>query len=357
MSTATTGIAWTNRTWNPMRGCSRVSSGCEHCYAEGQANRFKGAGQPYEGLVALGKRGPRWSGAVRFVPHALAEPLGWRAPARVFVDSMSDLFHDGFTNEQIAAVFGVMAAAPRHTFQVLTKRPERMRAWFEWHRQQSEADGEPWIPIMREAISFLPERIGNQLQEDGIARDGVPELEPWPLPNVHLGVSVENQEYADKRIPHLLATPAAVRFLSVEPLLGPVDLNVAAWGKGLPRPSIDIQARQIAIVNGMRLPLRALDWVIVGGESGPCARPCDVAWIRAIAAQCRAAGVPCFVKQLGAHVRWDGFQPAGGWWPDGTRTEGGIGAGWRVHLRDRKGADPAEWPEDLRVQEMPEVRP
>jgi protein gp37 len=121
----------------------------------------------------------------------------------------------------------------------------------------------------------------------------------WPLPSVWLGVSVENQDAADARIPDLLATPAAVRFLSVEPLLGPVDLNVAAWGKGLPRPPADIQVRQMATVNGMRLPLRALDWVIVGGESGPGARPMHPDWVRSLRDQCVAAGVPFFMKQWG----------------------------------------------------------
>ena len=233
-----TSIEWTDTTWNPVRGCSRASSGCEHCYAERMASRFCGPGEPYEGLA---RRAPaRWTGEVTLVPRVLAEPLKWRKARRVFVNSMSDLFHAALTDEQIAAVFGVIAATPQHTYQILTKRPERMRAWCA-----------------------------------SAAHDGG---QDWPLVNLWLGVSVEDQQRADERIPALLATPAARRFVSCEPLLGPVRFN-----------DVPVLRRVNA---GPQL-----DWVIVGGESGPGARPMDEDWVRAIRDQCKAAGVPFFYKQ------------------------------------------------------------
>ncbi len=260
-----TGISWTDATWNPVRGCSRVSEGCRNCYAERVAARFSGPGQPYEGLAttkqvkvaaSLTKRPDgtidqrstfasrsRWTGAVRLIPEHLADPLRWKRPRRIFVNSMSDLFHEALTNEQIAAVFGVMAAAPQHTFQVLTKRARRMREWFEWARKQAWEDGEdrPDYGLMLAGYTGSELGDGSSTDEgdqqaaienrinDAWARDGADGGTvwdcPWPLPNVWLGVSVENQAAADERVYELLATPAAVRFLSCEPLLGPVDLS------------------------------------------------------------------------------------------------------------------------------------
>lgn len=304
------GISWTDQTWNPVRGCSRVSAGCEHCYAETQAARFCGEGEPYHGLVRRTERGrAQWTGAVRVVPEHLGDPLRWQRPRRVFVNSMSDLFHENLSSEDIAAVFGVMAASPTHTFQVLTKRANRMREWFAWVAENART-------VCRVAASSY---IGRPVERE-------PYGTGWPLPNVWLGVSCEDQRAADERIPELLATPAAVRFVSAEPLLGPIDLRkwtLAEHGR-----------RHIGALPG-------LSWVIIGGESGPNARPCDVAWIRSIVDQCRESDVACFVKQLGSNAYaddWHGdlFVP--------TRP---------IRTNDRKGGDPSEWPVDLRVREFP----
>jgi protein gp37 len=252
-------IEWTDATWNPVRGCSRVSPGCEHCYAERMAIRMAGSGEPYAGLVEKGSNGPRWTRLVRFVSSELTTPLRWRKARRIFVNSMSDLFHEKLTNEQIAAVFGVMAMCPQHTFQVLTKRPVRMRKWFGWVQQSGSV-----LANVRTCVL---------LAEDALRRwkDGERAFNrPWPLPNVWLGVSVEDQQRADERIPHLLATPAAVRFVSYEPALGAVYL-----------------ARY----------LHGIDWVIAGAESGPGARPMDEEWIRIVRDACALSSTPFFYKQ------------------------------------------------------------
>lgn len=314
MATAETKIQWTDRTWNPVRGCARVSSGCQRCYAERVAHRFSGKGQPYEGLTVLGKQGPRWSGEARFIPSVLNEPLSWKKPQRVFVNSMSDLAHSDVTNEQIAAIFGVMAACPQHTFQVLTKRPERLVEWFRL------VGGRPGFsnPLQTCCMAALDyERETHPESDSGplhTKRCADPEG-PWPLPNVHVGVSVENQAAANERLPLLLQLPAAVRFVSAEPLLGHVDLS--PW-----------------------LQTGALHWVIAGGESGPGARPCNVEWITSIVDQCKAADVACFVKQLGAKPR-----EADSLYNGNERRV--------LSLKDRKGGDMNEWPEALRVRQMP----
>jgi protein gp37 len=309
------GIAWTDTTWNPVRGCSRVSPGCQNCYAERVAARFSGEGQPYHGLAVMGEHGPRWTREVQLVVEHLADPLRWKRPRRVFVNSMSDLFHEGLKDEEIAAVFGIMGAASHHTFQVLTKRADRLRAFM-------TADDGP--DICATTCHYL-DSVGFE-RGCGSAFD----LDEWPLPNVWIGVSVEDQQRANERIPDLLATPAAVRFLSVEPLLGPVDLR--EW---LPGHNFDVDG---------------IDWVIVGGESGPGARPFDVGSARAIVEQCRAAGVTVFMKQLGSRPR---IEPAElrrvGWVGDVSVVDDD---GW-IHTRDRKGGDMSEWPADLRVQEFP----
>lgn len=296
-----TGISWTDASWNPIRGCSRTiaegakQSGCGDqsgggCYAERMAGRFCGHRQPYEGLVRITPKGGRWTGEVRMVPEHLADPIRWKKPRRIFVNSMSDLFHEKLNNEQIAAVFGVMAAAPRHTFQVLTKRAKRMREWFAWLFAGAVTPSGKCFEAARGTVDF------------GSWYRTVPQT--WPLPNVWLGVSVENQAAANERIPELLATPAAVRFLSCEPLLGDVDLTLhggdikdwdedwrydtlrgAEWG-GTWRDEEPPEATS-----------PHLDWIIAGCESGPDARDCDVAWLRSLRNQCREADVPFFLKQ------------------------------------------------------------
>jgi protein gp37 len=276
-----TEISWTHRpgtvgrSWNPVQGCRRISPGCEHCYAERMASRFAESGWSH-GLINLRTR--RWSGNARVATHKITEPLHWRKPATVFVNSMSDLFYEGFSFEEIAAVFGVMAATPQHTYQVLTKRAARMREWFEWIASMHfPVPGKPFDTgnharqmIQREAMRATRE----------IAGDGFPVITDWswPLPNVWIGVSVEDQQRADERIPELVRTPAAVRFLSCEPLLEQVTLPIVHVFGNAPRPP-------------------GIDWVICGCESGPGARPCEVAWLRVLRNQCKGADVPFFLKQ------------------------------------------------------------
>lgn len=276
------GIAWTDETWNPLRGCSKVSAGCANCYAEGMAARFSGPGMPFEGLTTKG----HWNGTVRLVEEKLTAPLRWKRPRRVFVTSVSDPFHPSVTDEMLDRIFAVMALAQQHTFQLLTKRPERMREYLA-HSCGRIADA--IIKLRRERGdhgSVVP----------------LPHIRPgsawWPLPNVWLGVSVEDQAAADERIPHLLATPAAVRFLSCEPLLGPVDI---AWAVSWNR--LNIAAGFLP--RGHFAPglehIRPLDWVIAGGESGPKARPMHPDWARGLRDQCKAAEVPFLFKQNGEY--------------------------------------------------------
>jgi protein gp37 len=293
---AETKIEWSDMVWNPVTGCTKVSPGCDHCYAETFAERWRGVpGHPYEQGFDL-----------KLWPERLDMPLRWRKPRRVFVNSMSDLFHQGVPDEYIAKVFAVMAEAPWHTFQVLTKRPGRMASLL----------SRPEFPkLMNRAACEFPD-LGYPLREDGWHGE-------WPLRNVWLGTSVESQKWADVRVPLLLKTPAAVRFLSCEPLLGPVDL-------GLSHPGFPY----IGSMGGDWLEQNRLDWVIVGGESGPGARPMDLEWVRSLVGQCRAAGVAAFVKQLGAHP-YQGDLP------------------WLC--RSSKGGAPDEWPADLRVREFPQV--
>jgi protein gp37 len=213
-------IEWTDATWNPVRGCTKISPGCKHCYAETFAERFRGVpGHPYEQGFDL-----------RLVPEKLYEPLRWKEPRNVFVNSMSDLFHEDIPGDYIGAVTGVMQMADWHTFQVLTKRADRLRE------------------LLSGKLRFAAE-----------------------LPNVWWGVSVEDRRYGLPRIAELRAAPAQTRFLSVEPLLE--DLG--------------------------EIDLEGIHWVIVGGESGPGARPLDPVWVRSVRDQCVANGVPFFFKQWG----------------------------------------------------------
>jgi protein gp37 len=331
-------IEWTDATWNPLRGCSRVSEGCRHCYAEGVARRFAGPGQPYEGLVRLdasGRPKAQWNGVVRMVPEHLGDPLRWTRPRRVFVNSMSDLFHESLEFEQIASVFEVMAMSPDHTFQVLTKRPERARGFFAWVARHAELDriDEGDVVFARNA-GLLADDV-RERRVEALTLDSADVVVEWPLANVWLGVSVEHQAAADERIPVLLGTPAALRWVSYEPALGPVDFTRITWGNG---DFLDALRRD-SYRGG--LDSDRLDWIVVGGESGPGARPFDVAWARSTIEQCRVAAVPVFVKQLGARP-YESVSEA-------TRGMGGVG----LALRDRKGGDMAEWPEDLRVREWP----
>lgn len=346
----TSHIQWTDATWNPIAGCSVVSPGCTNCYAMRQAGTRLKNTFLYRGLTKPSKGGPVWTGELRLNEKALDAPLRWRKPRRIFVNSMSDLFHENVSDEWIDRIFAVMALCPQHIFQVLTKRPERMAEYIAPYERRHAVN----------AASLADQgRVAVATQRHGM----VPMY--WPLPNVWLGTSVEDQKRADERIPVLLETPAAVRFLSVEPMLGPVDLRDC----GLGHPDCSRHAGgedlQVALGGGRATVPSCLDWIIVGGESGPGARPFDIAWARSIIQQCKTAGVACFVKQLGS-------QPIGSWHADGTPTYSGSGSvgsnsllstlsekshpaclGGQWRLRDKKGGDPAEWPEDLRVREWP----
>lgn len=274
-------IEWTDDTWNPTRGCKVKSAGCANCYAMRMAGRFSKPGKPFEGLVTIGKnKRAIWNGEARLVPHMLAIPLSWKKPRRVFVNSMSDLFYEGFTNEEIAAVYGVMAACPHITFQVLTKRAERLPDWYEWVRTQT-VGGQ-----LRRPGSVCVEHADNQLPEEWRHRFRCGHWRntpiQWPLRNVWLGVSVENQDAANERIPFLLDTPAAIRFLSCEPLLGPLNL--------------DEYFDPCSVPCGEE-PWPDLDWLIAGCESGPGARHADPQWFRDLRDLCAREGVPFFLKQ------------------------------------------------------------
>jgi protein gp37 len=222
------GIAWTDETWNVLRGCSKVSDGCTNCYAEGMAARFSGPGLPFDGLIRDG----RWNGTVRLVGDRLTAPLRWRRPRRVFVTSVSDPFHPSVTDDMLDRIFAVMALSPQHTFQLVTKRPERMRGYYAgFHHPSAESRG-------FNVCAWASEEIG--ITDEQIAAIG---STPKGLPNVWLGVSVENQATADERIPHLLATPAAVRFISAEPLLGTDHANASQEVAAAMRRLVEVAAK------------------------------------------------------------------------------------------------------------------
>lgn len=292
---AQTGIEWCDSTWNPVTGCTEVSPGCDHCYAKTFAERWRGTPGHYF------ERGFD----VQLRPDKLDQPLRWRKPRRIFVNSMSDLFHDAVPDEYIAKVFAVMATAGRHTYQVLTKRHARMRSLLNASEFRAE--------VQRHYDSYL---CAPQRRPGGMFRPS----HRWPLPNVWLGVSAENQQWADIRIPALLDTPAAVRFISAEPLLGPIDL-----ASHLP---IDYEHHHH---DGSTTYGRSdgLDWVIVGGESGRGARPMHPDWARSLRDQCQDTCVAFLFKQAGSAL---------------AREWGCKG----------KGTDPAEWPETF-PREYPNV--
>ena len=271
MSTASK-IEWTETTWNPVTGCDRISSGCDRCYALTLAKRLKAMGsQKYQADGDPRTSGPGF--AVTVHEDTVPEPLRWRKPRVVFVNSMSDLFHARVPDAFIASVFAVMAVTPQHTYQVLTKRPRRMRALLASDAFRAEVDA------AADALGL------------GTAADRAPL--PWPAPNVWLGTSIENDDYT-WRADCLRQVPAAVRFLSLEPLLGP-----------LPSLSLD-----------------GIGWVIAGGESGPGCRPLDLAWVRDIRDRCASQDAAFFFKQVGGPTpkaggrqldgrTWDEYPAAG----------------------------------------------
>ena len=275
----TTEISWTDATWNPVTGCTRVSPGCDHCYIE-RTPPFRIEGRKFEG------RGIGSSTGVQLHQERLTQPLKWRKPRRVFVCSLADLFHADVPDDYIAQVFAVMAAnyewdRPTHVFQVLTKRPARMRALL-------SSSG------FRSMVAGHVARMTDEAHADRV-HDNVLHHH-WPLPNVWLGVTAENQEWAGKRVPHLLETPAAVRFVSVEPMLGPLKL-CSCYPGGMSYGTCDGPQEDCA-AHGRN----ALDWVICGGESGPSARQMQPQWAMGLRDQCSGACIPFHFKQWGEWV-------------------------------------------------------
>lgn len=292
----TSHIEWTDATWNPITGCSVVSPGCTNCYAMRLAGTRLKHHPSRAGLTRDTKAGAVWNGEVRLNAEWLDQPLGWKRPHMIFVCAHGDLFHESVPDEWIAKVFATMALAPRHTFQVLTKRSERMQAYL------SDAQN------ARNIYEIVCDRVTEEqlpvvLLASGVSDPGIMPSFPrislgeWPLSNVWLGVSVEDQARANERIPDLLWTPAAVRFLSAEPLLGPVNLR-----------SIDISGDEEVLPLGAgwldrleegEIEAARIDWVIVGGESGKEARPMHPDWARSLRDQCKASGTAFFFKQWG----------------------------------------------------------
>lgn len=278
-----TKIEWTEETWNPVVGCTRVSAGCDHCYAVplSHQNAHRGTAENrahYAGLTVLNSKGARhFNGTVRCLDERLDEPLKRKKPTTWFVNSMSDLFHGSVPEKFLQQVFRVMQQGSQHIFQILTKRPNLAATYL----------SDVWVPAR------LP-----------------------VLPNVWLGTSVENQEAAEHRIPYLSLCSAAVRFLSCEPLLGPIDFRGP------------FRTVEYYLTRGAADPSGRINWVIVGGESGPDARECKLEWIESIVHQCRSAGVPVFVKQMGSIL------------------------GRKLGMRG-KGNDFEKFPESVRVREYP----
>lgn len=288
MSNDNTSIGWCDATWNPITGCSKVSEGCRNCYAAALAPRLAAMGQ--KGYTTLPWTARNAAQNVMLHPDRLEMPLRWRKPRRVFVNSMSDLFHEQVPDEFIWRVFGIMARARAHTFQILTKRPERMAEFC--------SNPDWYVRLVGGAVEATP---GDLVRFADVSE--------WPLPNVQLGTSIENQPAADERLSHLRRMPAALLFLSCEPLLGPLDLGAAfvcecgdyvrdhAPGGG----PCQICAKRSAPYDNCEewrlAPLQSVGWVIAGGESGPNFRPMDEQWARDLRDQCVAAGVPFFFKQ------------------------------------------------------------
>lgn len=288
-------IEWTDATWNPTTGCEKVSPGCAHCYID-RTPAFR----------IPGRRFVKGATDLRLHEDRLDQPLRWKRPRRVFVNSLSDLFHPEVPDDFLNQVYEVMEQARQHTFQVLTKRAARMRDYLNWR--------------------YGPREDGGGLR--------IPSRHIWH------GVSVENQRWAEVRIPMLLQARSAVRFISAEPLLGPVDLSAY-----LP----------VVTIGGVELETWP-DWVIVGGESGPGARAFDLAWARDLVRQCSEAGVAVFVKQLGSlpvmETRlWRSLRPT----PILAAKHARRGPEGTVPLKffAQKAGDAQEWPADLRVREFP----
>lgn len=306
-------IEWTDVTWNCLTGCTPVSHGCTNCYAAQMAATRLRDKPRYKGLAVLNSRGQGvFNGKVLMHEDKLLDPLRWRKPRMVFVNSMSDVFHEAVPFDFIDKMFAVMGLCPQHTFQILTKRPERMAAYLA-HRAKSI-----------EPLEAFARSLGRTFKFTGLD-GGQHSLLPWPIPNIWIGTSCEDQATAEGRIPHLIKCPAVVRFLSCEPLLDEIDLS-------------DWLALEIDRDGSWRRCTKFgawpdLQWVITGGESGRSARPCTIGHIRSLVEQCAKADVACFVKQLGSRP---------------VNREGVAHP-----IKDHHNIE--EFPDDLKVRQYPEV--
>lgn len=305
-------IKWCDETLNVTVGCSPVSSGCDNCYAARMASRFRNEGEQFWGLTGEFfdecdesgySKGP-FNGTVDFHPERLEKPFHWKRPRRIFVNSMGDLFHERVTNEQIAAVLGVIAATPRHTYMILTKRPERMVEWFQWIREYGAnvpfLVGEEIPPGAsgEAAACVMSNTTDPDLNPIPINEFIVGVHQPWPLPNLWLGVSVEDQPTADVRLAQLFKCPSAKYFVSYEPGIGPVDFNDLTveikdnWEHHIDALWCDENPEDCGEYGG-----HVLDLVICGAETGPGKRPMNLDWARSVRDQCAASGVPFWFKK------------------------------------------------------------
>lgn len=358
-------IEWCSATWNPFAGCSKISQGCKNCYAIRDAHRLsnntnKKIQKKYAGTVTAD--GTNWTGKINLDEEALLLPLRWSKPRKIFVNSMSDLFHENVPDEWIHKVFAVMALCPQHIFQVLTKRPQRMQQYM----SQDGKHKHPHWGIISDQIYKLSNGLYNAFDIQN------------PFQNVWLGVSIEDQNTADERIPLLLDTPAVVRWLSIEPLLSEVNLPIAYCyncNKFVAFHNVNSDKDygcihcQCYVTNMVKRlhETASIDWVVVGGESN--GRPCDVSHIRSIVRQCRAAGIRVFVKQLGSQIIGDYYERDDFFrdrmfdgrinligWRDESDGQPPLDTKVRFRLAHRKGGDPNEWAEDLRIRQMPKVK-
>lgn len=330
-----TSIEWTDFSINPIRArdpetgrgghfCEKVSAGCTNCYSSAMQRRFG----MHEFLARNREKIEFW-----FDEDKLLQVLRRKRPTKWFWCDMTDMFGDWVSDEWLDLCFSIMALTPHHTHQLLTKRPQRMYEYLSHRGRAAEIAIKVFkrFPVLREA-----------------EREAKNALELWPLPQVWLGVSCEDQKTADERIPWLLKTPAAVRFVSYEPALGPVDFKKFISQPLFYCPGCAQEKRKDHCTkcgtysNTASNKLIGIDLVICGGESGPHARPFDIQWARDVIRQCRESGTKVFVKQLGSRP----YDEAIGVFGDG---------GDEIKLKDRKGGSVEEWPEDLRVRELPEV--
>lgn len=320
-----TKIEWTHfegfrgETWNPIVGCNQISAGCGHCYAKTLHDKRHKAYMEGKWDKAP-KQYHRVFEEVTFIPGRVAMPLHWTMPRAVFVNSVSDIFHEAVSFEEIAAIFAVMGACPRHIFILLTKRHERMVRFYETLVEQ--------VPNTTLFECSWEHLVGKE--RDTVRAALIERATPWPFQNIIAGVSIENQATADVRLPALMRIPAAVRLASYEPALEHVELADACYA------DLGHTARASVVPQDL-----GLDWVVVGGESGHSARPFDVNYARSAIAQCRAAKTRCFVKQLGSRPY------------ESPERDGATG--YNLKLRDPKGGDPSEWPAGLDVREFPVV--